>query len=784
MVTSSQGKLNHKNPKGDEKNLSYDNKNNNHININVVEKSEGNFKESYVFYKKDMCNENIKISNMESMNQSHKCNNKQKNIDTSTITTFNNNSNYNNDYGIDENNHFQCHDDHHKYLYNNYVKEDCSQEDNIFCDECNNIDILNLEEEKHFCNVCFSFLYYKKYCFYELLRIYKNYTCLNEEDKSLLTESIYVKLYKMYLTTLNNYYFILNILLPQISTHIIIHLLTFTFHKPEEDEQMKEEYVMNEIIDKLTHQELNNIDKVYNYHNFNVRLLCKDDALIILNEIKSKMINSQNEKKIFDVLNMKCGDVMVDDKNGSDKSSGDNNGSDNNGSDKNGGDKGSGDNNGGDKSSGDNNGSDNNGSDKDNCNKNDSINKDSNNKNNCNKDSCDNLCDSNKVNTTPLMNNNTKRDDQTCKNINQYIDDSSNRYCNNIEDDTYHVVNPSPDLNIHNIRDSQINFIDSKNIGDDHNDIKGNMCSNNKMLHVDDNISNDNICENENNSKYEHTPPGMRISHAYTPTLDDYNLIQNMSKVRSTLRQFVRDWSMEGQEERDKAYIPLLKSLDKYLPINDIYIPKILCPGSGLGRLPYEIAKKGYRSQGNEFSYFMLLGSNFILNYYNEKYSLSIHPYCLCTSNRRSRDDHLKIIQLPDVNTYNKIVLNTDFSMCAGELIEVYYNDKEYFDGVLTCFFLDTAKNIFMYIRTFASILKPNSLWSNIGPLLYHYAEMPNEMSIELAWDEIQIIISKWFIIKEIQWIDNYYTTNFDSMMQVQYHCVFFSAIRNDIPVD
>ncbi|ETW63720.1 hypothetical protein PFMC_00466 [Plasmodium falciparum CAMP/Malaysia] len=747
MVTGGQGKLNQKNQKGDKKNLSYDNKINNNINISVVEKSEGNYKESYVFYKKDMCDENNNISNMEGIDQFHNCNNEQKKIDTTTITTYNNNinsssnNNYNNDYDIDENNNFHCHDDDHKHLDNYCVKDDYSHEDNDQCHVCNTVDMLNLEEERHFCNVCFSFLYYKKYCFYELLRIYKNYSCLNEEEKNLLTESIYAKLYKMYLTTLNNYYFILNILLPQISTHIIIHLLTFTFHKPEEDEHMKEEYVMNEIINKLTNQELNNIDKVYNYHNFNVRLLCKDDALIILNEIRSKMINSQNEKKIVDMLNMKCGDVIVDDKNGSDKDSGNNDIHN-----------------------------------KDIHNKYDD-NMDSSDKSSCCDNHCDNHCDNNKMNRTHLMNSNTKGDDQTCKNTNEYSDTSSNHYCNNIEEDTYNVVNPGVDLDVHNI-------IDSKNIKDYHNDIKENMCNNNKTLHADENMPNDNICARENNSKYEHTPPGMRISQAYTPTLDDYNLIQNMSKVRSTLRQFVRDWSMEGQEERDKAYIPLINSLDKYLPIHDNYIPKILCPGSGLGRLPYEIAKKGYRSQGNEFSYFMLLGSNFILNYYNEKYSLSIHPYCLCTSNRRGRDDHLKIIQLPDVNTYNKIVLNTDFSMCAGELIEVYYYDKEYFDGVLTCFFLDTAKNLFMYIRTFASILKPNSLWSNIGPLLYHYAEMPNEMSIELAWDEIQIIISKWFTIKEIKWIDNYYTTNFDSMMQVQYHCVFFSAIRNDIPVD
>lgn len=40
----------------------------------------------------------------------------------------------------------------------------------------------------------------------------------------------------------------------------------------------------------------------------------------------------------------------------------------------------------------------------------------------------------------------------------------------------------------------------------------------------------------------------------------------------------------------------------------------ILVPGAGLGRLAYELARLGYACQGNEFSMFMLLGSNFILN--------------------------------------------------------------------------------------------------------------------------------------------------------------------------
>lgn len=40
----------------------------------------------------------------------------------------------------------------------------------------------------------------------------------------------------------------------------------------------------------------------------------------------------------------------------------------------------------------------------------------------------------------------------------------------------------------------------------------------------------------------------------------------------------------------------------------------VLLPGCGMGRLVFEFALRNFRSQGNEFAYFMLLASNFILN--------------------------------------------------------------------------------------------------------------------------------------------------------------------------
>ena len=44
-------------------------------------------------------------------------------------------------------------------------------------------------------------------------------------------------------------------------------------------------------------------------------------------------------------------------------------------------------------------------------------------------------------------------------------------------------------------------------------------------------------------------------------------------------------------------------------------------------------------------------------------------------------------------------------------------------DVVVTCFFLDTARNVLDYIELIHQILKPGGHWINLGPLLYHFAD-------------------------------------------------------------
>ena len=130
--------------------------------------------------------------------------------------------------------------------------------------------------------------------------------------------------------------------------------------------------------------------------------------------------------------------------------------------------------------------------------------------------------------------------------------------------------------------------------------------------------------------------------------------LEKYSRVQSTLRQFVRDWADEGEKERAMCYGPLIRDLEEYVPIERFRQehgrrPVVVCPGSGLGRLPFESVRRGYSTQGNEFSHLMLFGADLILNHALPEYELSICPYVLATCNRKSHDDHLVPIRIPNV---------------------------------------------------------------------------------------------------------------------------------------
>ncbi|XP_063238385.1 carnosine N-methyltransferase [Bacillus rossius redtenbacheri] len=254
----------------------------------------------------------------------------------------------------------------------------------------------------------------------------------------------------------------------------------------------------------------------------------------------------------------------------------------------------------------------------------------------------------------------------------------------------------------------------------------------------------------------------------------------DQEKVQITLKQFVRDWSREGATERATCYQPIIREILELFPPAECSpaAVKVLVPGAGLGRLAFEIARLGYNCQGNEFSLFMLFASNFVLNKCEQTNIHTVYPWVHQYVNNLRLGHQTKGVAFPDVNP-SDLPREAQFSMIAGDFLEVYTEPCSW-DCVSTCFFIDCANNVVAFIETIYKILKPGGVWINLGPLYYHFADMPTENSIEPTYEELRDVISGigFEMKKEDTNMRTTYTQNPMSMLQYEYTSVFFVCVK------
>lgn len=174
-----------------------------------------------------------------------------------------------------------------------------------------------------------------------------------------------------------------------------------------------------------------------------------------------------------------------------------------------------------------------------------------------------------------------------------------------------------------------------------------------------------------------------------------------IERVQVTLKQIARDWSSDGETERQQSYQPIIDEVSRLFPPNgvDVTNVKILVPGAGLGRLMYELSYIGYFCEGNEFSLFMLIASNFILNRCLIENEYKLYPYVHQYVNNLNRGDQTRAITFPDVSPTQRPPKKGTMNMVAGDFLEIY-KEADYWDCVATCFFIDCANNVVDFIET------------------------------------------------------------------------------------
>uniref|UniRef100_A0AAZ3S6V1 carnosine N-methyltransferase n=1 Tax=Oncorhynchus tshawytscha TaxID=74940 RepID=A0AAZ3S6V1_ONCTS len=203
----------------------------------------------------------------------------------------------------------------------------------------------------------------------------------------------------------------------------------------------------------------------------------------------------------------------------------------------------------------------------------------------------------------------------------------------------------------------------------------------------------------------------------------------DIDKLKSTIKQFVRDWSEAGQAGR--LLLPALHQRDPETLSNDVSKVSVLVPGAGLGHMAWEILLHALLlqlcpQQVNSMTLYL-----WIHQFSNNKRSSGINPQ-----------------SLPP---------NSDFSMVAG-----VFTEPNTWDCVATCFFINTAHNVIDYVETIWNFLKSGAEIPPfpLGPLLYHFENMANELSIELSYEDVRVAILKYGFHLEVKQQQKMYNTD------------------------
>ncbi|KAF8182732.1 N2227-like protein-domain-containing protein [Mycena galopus ATCC 62051] len=262
----------------------------------------------------------------------------------------------------------------------------------------------------------------------------------------------------------------------------------------------------------------------------------------------------------------------------------------------------------------------------------------------------------------------------------------------------------------------------------------------------------------------------------------------DLMRVRESLKHFIRDWSADGNRERKKIFTPILDVL-RTVKVEDRAEKRVLVPGSGLGRLAWEISELGFlETNANELSFFMNLAFRFLLeptttSTVNEH---ALHPYAHWFSHQRSSEALFRSVRFPDVvprlSPRFKLVEKDFLTLRPPPATSPALPQISGYDYVVTLFFIDTSLNIFTTLEHIYSLLRPGGTWINLGPLLWTAGGQSKlELSLEevlRAAEELGFVIDPREDGQQSNTVECEYTGDAEAMMRWIYRAEFWVAHR------
>ncbi len=211
------------------------------------------------------------------------------------------------------------------------------------------------------------------------------------------------------------------------------------------------------------------------------------------------------------------------------------------------------------------------------------------------------------------------------------------------------------------------------------------------------------------------------------------------------LLQLMRDWSADGAAERAQCYAPAVAALAEAVGRRGArHHTRVLVPGSGLGRLAYDLAAALPASEvvAIDPDAHALVLSAAMMTPANTSAAdgdapsgsceaagarQRIYPSVHVSTNWASTADRLRHVDVPDVtdDVLRAVHDRSNVSLVAGRFPHAVADDPSgdgtwrRFDGAATVFFLDVADDVPAAVAAIGDLLGPGGTWVNCGPLAY-----------------------------------------------------------------
>ena len=178
----------------------------------------------------------------------------------------------------------------------------------------------------------------------------------------------------------------------------------------------------------------------------------------------------------------------------------------------------------------------------------------------------------------------------------------------------------------------------------------------------------------------------------------------------------------------------------------------ILVPGAAVGRLAWDLATAGHSVEANDSSLLMAAATNRLWNQRNPindkdfandaSIPIEVHPFALdYFTNEMDSHDRFRRVTIPSTTALS--CPSHHLSYTVGDFVQIYQNPSgPTYDAIITCFFLDTASNIYQYLSILVDNLVVGGRWIHVGPLQWH-----RNAQLHPAANELREMIEYWFDI-------------------------------------